>query len=97
MRLVNKNYDLLDKLSDKFLKQHDVPSEFFLKKMWSYYYHNDLETNNCLADIFYRLYLTEKKDSYDKIVLDFNIGLSTLSRYRKKFNDLAEKLLPTID
>lgn len=32
--------------------------------------------------------------TYDEIVYKFNIGLSTLSRYRKRFNKLASILLP---
>ncbi len=66
----------------------------FLRMVWDYYVKNDLETGDQLADIFYALYMNSEELTYDEIVYRFNIGLSTLSRYRKRFNKLANILLP---
>lgn len=73
----------------------DKSCEMFLRMLCDYYTKNDLETGNQLGDIFYALYLSDDNLSYDEIVYAYNIGLSTLKRYRKRFNDLAAKLLPS--
>lgn len=91
---MNKRQDLLDKISDKYLRTKDTPSGIFLRMMWNYYVITDLETDYQLADIFFQLYMCKEKLSYDDIVAKFSIGLSTLNRYRLRFNGLAEKLLP---
>jgi len=58
---------------------------------------NDLETGDQSADIFYALYMNSEELTYDEIVYKFNIKLTTLRRYRKRFNVLAEKLLPKLE
>ncbi len=91
---MRKKYDLLDEISNKYIIQHDTASGMFLRMVWDYYVKNDLETGDQLADIFYALYMNSEELTYDEIVYKFNIGLSTLRRYRKRFNVLARKLLP---
>ena len=91
---MHKRRDLLDRISENYLKKHEVACEMFLRMLWEHYVKIDLETGNQLADIFYDLYINKNKASYDDIVFKYNIGLSTLNRYRIRFNELAEKLLP---
>lgn len=91
---MHKRKDLLDKISEAYLNLHDLPSKAFLNLIEDYYEKVDFELDTNLSDIFYELYLSKEKLSYDVIVIKFNIGLSTLNRYRLRFNELAEKLLP---
>ena len=91
---MRKKNELLDEISNKYITQHDTASGMFLRMVWDYYVKNDLETGDQLADIFYALYLNSEELTYDEIVYKFSIGLSTLSRYRRRFNKLARKLLP---
>lgn len=91
---MRKRIDLLDDISDKYINQQDKACEMFLRMLWDYYVKNDLETGDQLGEIFYSLYMNADKLSYDAIVFKYSIGLSTLGRYRKRFNELAMKLLP---
>lgn len=93
---MRKRTDLLDEIRYKYIHKFDVASEMFLLSLLDYYVKNDLETGDQLSDIFRVLYMQRETLSYDQIVYKFNIGLSTLSRYRKRFNNLAKKLLPTL-
>ena len=90
---MRKKNDLLDEIRYKYITQHDTASGMFLRMVWDYYVKNDLETGDQLADIFYALYMNSEELTYDEIVYKFNIGLSTLSRYRRRFNYMARKLL----
>lgn len=94
MSIMRKKNDLLNEIRYKYIIQHDTASGMFLRMVWDYYAKNDLETGDQLADIFYALYMNSEELTYDEIVYKFNIGLTTLSRYRKRFNVLARKLLP---
>ncbi len=94
MSIMRKKKSLLDEIKDKYIYSQDKACEMFLRMVWDYYVKNDLETGDQLADIFYALYMNSEKLTYDEIVYRFNIGLSTLSRYRKRFNKLANILLP---
>jgi len=91
---MHKRKDFLDEVKYKYIHLQDKSCEIFLRTLWDYYVKNDLETGDQLGDIFYALYLSRDNLSYDEIVYKYNIGLSTLKRYRKRFNDLAAKLLP---
>lgn len=91
---MHKRKDLLDKIKYKFLVLSDIASEMFLRMLWDYYVKSDIETGDQLSDIFYTLYMSNKDMSYDSIVYKYSIGLSTLNRYRIRFNKLALKLLP---
>jgi len=94
---MQKKKYLLDEIRYKYVHLQDKACDMFLRMVWDYYVKNDLETGDQLADIFYALYMNSKELSYDEIVYKFNIGLSTLSRYRKRFNALAANLLLTIN
>lgn len=91
---MRKRKDFLDGVRYKYIHLHNKSCEMFLRTLWDYYVKNDLETGDQLGDIFYELYLSDDNLSYDEIVCKYHIGLSTLRRYRKRFNDLAAKLLP---
>lgn len=91
---MNKRQDLLDEISENYLRKHDMPSKAFLNIIADYYEKVDFELETNLSDIFFDLFLCKDKLCYDKIVEKYNIGLSTLNRYRIRFNDLAKKLLP---
>ena len=59
-------------------------------------WHNNfthLTTGENLAVVFKELYLRKERLSYDDISYKYSIALSTLQRYRKRFNDFAEKML----
>ncbi len=73
-----------------------VACGMFLRTLWEYYLKNDLETGDQLSTIFYALYMSNDNLSCDEIVYKYNIGLSTLVRYRQRFNGLANKLLSII-
>ncbi len=93
---MNKRKDLLDEISDNYLIFHDKSSKAFLEIVEDYYNKVDFELDTDLSDIFFELYLSKEQLSYDDIVNKYSICLSTLDRYRIRFNNLAEKLLPKI-
>lgn len=91
---MNKRKDLLDEISDNYLIFHDKSSKAFLEIVEDYYNKVDFELDTDLSDIFFELYLSKERLTYDEIVRKCNICLSTLDRCRIRFNKLAEKLLP---
>lgn len=93
---MNKRDDLLDKISDAYINFHDMPSKAFLNIIADYYKKVDFELDTNYSDIFFELYLCKDKLSFDDIVAKFSIGLSTLDRYRLRFNRLAYRLLPNM-
>ena len=93
---MRKRIDILDEIKYRYFHLQDVSCGMFLRNLWEYYLKNDLETGDQLSDIFHDLYMTEEEASYDEIVFKFSIGLSTLGRYRQRFNGLADKLLSRI-
>lgn len=93
---MRKRNDVLDEIKYKYINLQDVSCGMFLRSLWEYYLKNDLETGDRLSDIFYALYMSADEMSYDDIVYKYSIGLSTLGRYRQRFNGLADKLLATL-
>lgn len=93
---MRKRNDVLDEIKYKYINLQDVSCGMFLRSLWEYYLKNDLETGDQLSDIFYALYMSDDEMSYDDIVYKYSIGLSTLGRYRQRFNGLADKLLSTL-
>ena len=93
---MHKRNDTLDKIKYKYLSLHDVSCGVFLRTLWEYYLKSDLETGDALSDIFYTLYMSDEHLSYDEIALKYSIGLTTLNRYRQRFNGLADKLLTIV-
>lgn len=91
---MNKRKDLLDEISNNYLFFQDKPSKAFLEIIEDYYDKVDFELDSGLSDIFFELYLSKERLTYDEIVRKCNICLSTLDRCRIRFNKLAEKLLP---
>ena len=104
---MNKRLDLLGELVryikcgkkahnklSKNLNKENV--DLLLVKMYEYYKINDIETCGNLGDVFYALYIREINSSYDEIAAEFYIHISTLDRYRKKYNQLAESLIETL-
>ena len=93
---MKKRIDVLDEIKYKYLNLQDVSCGMFLRTLWEYYLKNDLETGDQLSDIFYALYMSDDDLTYDEIVFQYNIALSTLGRYRRRFNNLADKILSSI-
>ena len=91
---MNKREDLLDKISYSYFKLNDEPSKAFLLFFADYYNKVDFELSTNYCDIFYELYLSNERLSYDDIVEKYNICISTLDRCRIRFNKLAAKLIP---
>ncbi len=91
---MNKRKDLLDEISENYLIFHDKASKAFLEIIEDYYDKVDFELDTDLSDIFFELYLSKERLTYDEIVNKCNICLSSLDRCRIRFNKLAEKLLP---
>lgn len=89
---MNKRKDILDTISANYIVG-DKNAEVFLMEMYIHYIKLDLEIGGNLALVFKELYMSDKKLSYDEISYKFSIGLTTLQRYRKRFNSLAEKML----
>jgi len=90
---MSKRKDFLDEIRYKYIHLHNKSCEMFLRMLCDYYVKNDLETGNQLGKIFYALYMSDDNWSYDEIACEYHIGLSTLNRYRKRFNEMANKLL----
>lgn len=89
---MNKRKTLLDHVWAEYVKG-DRCAEIFLMEIYMHYAKIDLETGENLAVVFKELYLSKEKLSYDEISYKYSIALSTLQRYRKRFNDFAEKML----
>lgn len=85
--------DVLAEIRDKYITTHDKSTELFLLSMWTYYLRIDLETGNNFAAVFKELYMSEEKHSFDEVSYKYSIGLSTLERYRSRFNKLAMRML----
>ena len=91
---MRRRKDILDEVKYKYIHSNDKSCEMFLRILCDYYTKNDLETGDHLGDTSDALYLSSDNLSIDEIVEKYYIGISTLKRYRKRFNDLAAKLLP---
>ena len=89
---MNKRKTLLDHVWAEYVKG-DRCAEIFLMEIYMHYAKIDLETGENLAVVFKELYLSKERLSYDDISYKYSIVLSTLQRYRKRFNDFAEKML----
>ena len=60
--------------------------------MQNYYEVKDLDEGSNYLDIFNALYVSDEKLSYDDIVVKFFVTYSSLQRFVKRANSLAEKI-----
>lgn len=89
---MNKRKTSLDHVWSEYV-MGDRCAGIFLMEIYMHYAKIDLETGENLAVVFKELYLSKERLSYDEISYKYSIALSTLQRYRKRFNDFAEKML----
>lgn len=67
--------------------------EQLFKKLEDYWYVYDIDNNSEHKEIFLILYKNTEKSSYEDIASLFFIGIRTLVRYVKRYNNLAKKLI----
>ena len=99
---MNKRKDLLNKIADRVWEnKKDIELNIFtyddlknlLLTLHCYFEISDLENENNHSGIFAALYISRKYKSYDEISYAFHVDISTLDRYRQRYNKLAKTLL----
>lgn len=85
---MNKRKGILDTV-DKTSKQLTI----LLEVMYRYYKIYDLDFGAVYSEVFYELYIAEEKLTFESICQSVGIGMTTLKAYRKRFDNLATRLL----
>ena len=66
--------------------------EEVINKILNYLELHDIEYNTYRVKVFTCLYLNPKKSPYYVIANDNNLDIKSLYNYRKRFNELADKI-----
>lgn len=68
-------------------------SSLVLNKLYRYFIIFDIDMGTIHSKIFFLLYLAVPRPTYEDICDEMSIGMTTLKAYKKRYEELAIKLL----
>lgn len=75
------------------MRKEDKQTQLLIGEMYQYYKMYDLDFGAVHSKVFYELYISDEKSSFEIICQTVGIGMTTLKSYRKRYDALAVKLL----